>query len=116
VSGTESRWKYRTATVTVGENSQTVRMLTAGERRQFAEMNAKKKAGEVTGIDMANAVLVFGTVDPKLTVEEIDAMPPDLYEACTVKIMELTGLRDAKPEAGAEGQEKKATIEAQLNS
>jgi hypothetical protein len=110
------RWKYKTATVTVDGNSQTVRMLTAGERRQFAEMSAKKKAGDVTGTEMANAVLAFGTVEPTLSIEEIEAMPPDLYEACTNKIMELTGLRQTSAQAGVDGAEKKAPTEAQLNS
>lgn len=112
------RWKYKTATVTVDGNSQTVRMLTAGERRQFAEMSEKKRKGEATGSDLANSVLLFGTVEPNLTLEDIEAMPPDLFEACTNKIMELTGLRTTKAETppGDGGGEKKASEAVPLNS
>jgi hypothetical protein len=111
-----ARWKYKTATVTVDGNSQTVRMLTAGERRAFAELSGKIKKGEATGADLADKVLEFGTVDPRLTAEDIAAMPPDLYEACTNKIMELTGLRATDASEPGAGGEKKAPTEARLDS
>lgn len=95
----EGRWKYRTAVVTVGENSQKVRGLTAGERRAFAEKSkAMKAAGEGGANMLPNFVVQAGAVDPTLTDEDVDAMPPDLLDACSEKVFELTGADREKKE------------------
>jgi hypothetical protein len=111
------RWKYKTAKVTIDDNSQTVRMLTAGERRAFGAASAKKRAGELEGADLADMVLQFGTVDPNLSAEDIAAMPVELYAACTTKILELTGLKSDPDTVEEVGVEKKETApEMPLNS
>jgi hypothetical protein len=103
-----SRWKYKTDTVTVGENSQAVRMLTAGERKQFAQASQKIKAGEMQKSDLPALVAKMGCTNPTLSEEELEAMPPDLLDACVSKIMELTGFKAGDDEA-AEDPEKKET-------
>lgn len=106
-----SRWKYKTDTVTVGENSQKVRQLTAGERRQFAESSKKVAKGEMEAGELPALVAKFGCIDPVLTQEDADSMPGDLLTACVDKIMELTGLKSK--DDGEDAGEKK---EPQLSS
>lgn len=108
------RWKYKTAVVTVEGNSQTVRMLTAGERNEFAASTGKIKAGEMTAAQVAARLLAMAAIDPPLTPEDIEQMPPDLYEACTNKILELTGLKSELDVAG--DQKKDLTASLPLNS
>lgn len=103
-----SRWSYKTAIVTVEGNKQEVRELTAGERATFAATSAKVKANEMQASDVPSLIVGMGCQNPKLTAEEIAAMPPALLDACVEKIMELTGLRDRKDEEGT-GEKKAAT-------
>lgn len=86
-----SRWTYRTETVTVGANSQNVRQMTAGERKQFAIASRDIKAGKGEANDLPALIAGFGCVDPKVTKEELAEMPSDLLDAVVAKIMELTG-------------------------
>lgn len=97
-----SRWKYKTETVTAGENSQKVRQLTAGERHQFAMATKKAKEDPSDQTDRLRMLATFGCVDPELTEADVDAMPGDLLGACVEKIMELSGL------GGKKDDEKKA--------
>ena len=90
-----SRWKYKTATVTVGENSQEVRQLTHNERLEFAAQSKKIKADQGDANAILTTVLKFGCVG--LTDEDVKGMPPDLADACVEKIMALSGLEDDKP-------------------
>lgn len=85
----------------------TVRMLTAGERREFAAASAKVRAGELTGGDLPGMLVKFASVEPAATSDqEIADLPPDLLDAATSKILELTGL-NVRQDKG-EPDEKKA--------
>jgi hypothetical protein len=86
-----SRWKYKTATVTVDDNSVEVRQFTQNERAEFAATSKKTKDGELQAMDLPPMVIRYGTT---LTPEEIAEMPPELADACVRKIMELSGLSD----------------------
>lgn len=108
-----SRWKYRTATVTVDENTVTVRGLTAGERQQFAETSKRLKDAKAAGtadpsaaMNVPRMVAKFGIVaEPPLTDDDLTAMPGDLLDATVTKILELSGVKadekDEKKEAPA---------------
>lgn len=98
-----SRWAYRVEKVTVGENSQKVRQLTAGERKEFAKVSKQIKAGEREKDELPALLAGFGCTEPTLTPEEIAQMPADLLDACIEKIMDLTGTPGLK-----EDSEKKA--------
>jgi hypothetical protein len=95
-----SRWKYRTATVTVGENSQDVRQLTAGERKALTDVGAKIKAAVMLNADVPLLIASFGCINPAVSIDEAHQMPPDLLDAVCSKIFELTNI--ANP-----GEEKK---------
>lgn len=94
-----SRWKYRTATVTVDENTVTVRGLTAGERKEFAEASKKSREAKEAGtpgaspLDVPRLVARCGVIDPKLTDEDIESMPGDLLDAVVLKVLELSGVK-----------------------
>lgn len=106
-----SRWKYRTESVTVDENTVTVRGLTAGERTQFAETSKKVKEAKAAGTtDPAAAMSVprmvakFGIVaNPPLTDDDLTTMPGDLLDAAVTKILELSGVKSEK-KAGTEAE------------
>ena len=92
------KWKYKEADVTVGENTQRVRQLTADERRQFAE-NAKKrkeegKTSEASGASEMMQKLVEWASMPPLSKDDVASMPAELLDACTSKILDLSGLGD----------------------
>jgi hypothetical protein len=89
-----SRWAYKTDTVTVGSNTQKVRQMTAGERKQFAEFSRAVKDGKAVSNDLPVLIASFGCVDPTVTKEELADMPTDLLDAVVSKIMELTGFKD----------------------
>jgi len=99
-----SRWKYRTETVTVDENTVIVRGLTAGERTHFMETSKKIKEAKAAGTtDTAAAMSVprmvakFGIVtDPTLSDEDLTTMPGDLLDAAVTKILELSGVKSEK--------------------
>lgn len=93
-----SGWSYQTATVTVGENSQAVRQLTVSERREFSKSSERIKAGELTARDLPEIVARFGCINPVRSSEEVGSMPPELFDACVAKILELTGMK-AEPES-----------------
>jgi hypothetical protein len=94
-----TRWKYRTATVEVEENTVMVRGLTAGERQTFAETSKAIKEGkaagdQVTALYVPRMVAKFGIVsDPPMTEEDIAAMPGNLLDAAVTKILELSGVK-----------------------
>lgn len=116
----EGRWKYRQDTVTVGENSIVVRQLTAGERRDFAAASGKVRNGEMKGGDLPLMLMKFASISPRITTDEdVAEMPPELLDACTHKILELTGLKVGEIKAAAaelESPEKKDLTAAPLNS
>lgn len=89
-----SRWTYVKEEVTVGGNSQTVRKLTSGERAAFAQSAKKIAAGEMEATELPFVVAKFGCIDPSLTREDLEGMPPDLLDACVRKILELSGMGD----------------------
>lgn len=95
------RWKYKTETVTAGENSQQVRGLTAGERSTFIDLNKKVKAGELSSVAVMTKVAAMGCINPACSEVEVEAMPHDLHDAAVTKILELSGMNDK------DGQEKK---------
>jgi hypothetical protein len=94
------RWKYKTATVTVDENTVTVRGLTVGERAEFAEVSktlkAQRDAGEASpraAMHVPRMVAKFGIVaEPPLEDADVLAMPGDLLDAAVTKILELSGV------------------------
>lgn len=102
-----SRWKYKTATVTVGDNSQDVRQLTQSERAEFAASSQKIKKGEMQPIELPPLVVGFAAINPKLTKEEVADMPGDLMDACVDRIMELSGLGDDDKAPAAAGTPEK---------
>lgn len=81
-----SRWKYQTELVTVGENSASIRSLTAGERLKFTEMRKT-----MTGVEVKHAIVKFCCVDPAPGSEEFGDMPGDLFDAVFDKIIEMAG-------------------------
>jgi len=83
-----SRWAYNTDTVTVGPNSLKVRQLTWGEQTEYAEKF--QKGGDQS--DLPALIVGFGAIDPPLTKEDIQLMPPELLQACFKRILELTGV------------------------
>ena len=83
----QSRWKLKQATVTVGENSIDVRQLSAKERRDFVDL----KGTELKPLERT-AKLVEWCAVPKLSKEELDDMPPELQDAAIAKVLELSGL------------------------
>lgn len=89
-----SRWKYKTATVAVGENSQTVRQMTADERAWLAGERAKlgdpKKADRAEQMRLQRELVQRASINPELTDQDVKEMPSDLVDACAGKIMELT--------------------------
>lgn len=89
-----SRWKYKTATVSVGDNAVDVRQLTAGERKQFVQLSREVKEGKAAQMDLPPFIIKAATINPSLTDDDIASMPPELADACVRKIMELTGLRE----------------------
>lgn len=97
-----SRWTYRTHDVTVGDNTQKVRSLTAGERKQFAAISSEIKSGKKNANELPAMIAGFGCIEPKLSDDELETMPPDLMDACVAKIMELTGFKEDEPEADPE--------------
>ena len=97
-----SGWVYKTELVTVGDNSQAVRQLTVSERKEFSKSNERIKGGELKPSDLPGIVAGFGCINPPRTEDEIDSMPPDLFDACVSKILELTGMK-----VEAESDEKK---------
>lgn len=98
-----SRWSYPVEVVTVGNNSQSVRCLTARERREFSGLGAKVKSGEIVAAAIPEYVVQWGAINPVLSMEEVQDMPTDLIDACREKIMELTGFRDEEDEKKAPG-------------
>jgi hypothetical protein len=92
-----NRWKYKTATVTVEENTITVRGLTAGERESFSDLQKKNKAGEGSPQAVARAVVKFGCTD-NLSDEDVHSMPGDLLDAACAKIFELSGVKGDETE------------------
>jgi hypothetical protein len=103
---TGSRWKHRIETVTVGENSQRVRGLTAGECNQYIELNKKAKAGEISPMQMAQKVVAMACVEPTMSEQEVADMPGELFAAVTQKVLEL---------AGYSGDEEKKTDPLSVN-
>lgn len=91
-----SGWTYKTAIVMAGDNSQAVRQLTVSERKDFALAGARIKAGELRPTELPGIVAGFGCIDPPRSAEEIGTMPPDLFDACVAKILELTGMQAAE--------------------
>lgn len=87
-----SRWTYPTELVTVGSNSQRVRCLTARERREFSALAGKIKDGTIQPAQLPEFVVQWGSVDPMCSMEEVQEMPADLFDACRDAIMRLTGL------------------------
>lgn len=100
-----SRWKYRTETVTVGENSVEVRQFTQRERGEFASNSKKIKDGGLQPMELPPLVIKFGTT---LTEDEIAEMPPELADACVRKIMDLSGLGDDDETDPAEREKKES--------
>lgn len=97
---TASRWKYKQELVTVGENSQTVRQLTAGERTTIMGKRSKLKEGDAEGqANLQRDIVTMAAIDPPVTADEVTSMPTDLLDACAAKVMDLTN--------GPEGDEKK---------
>jgi len=92
VSG--GRWKYKTDTVTVGENSVVVRQLTVRERLQFANASKAVKEGKLEPIELPKVVLQAG-IEGLSDQESLD-MPADLVDAAVNRILELSGIRDEK--------------------
>jgi hypothetical protein len=98
-----SRWKYRTATVTVGENSIEVRQFTTEERRQFHELHKAARESGSGLLGLQKQVMMWTVITaPALTEEDARTMPPELTDAAVEKVMELSGL------AADETDEKKA--------
>lgn len=94
----QSRWRFPTEKVVVGENAQEVRGLTHGERQQFTQLLKKSRDPE-SGVDnhaIQQFVVKCGAVNPTLTEEEVAGMPPLLSDACSTKIFELSGLSEKK--------------------
>lgn len=85
----DPRWKLKQATVTEGDNSVVVRQLTTAERREFIELG---KNADVKPLEKTTKIVEWCTV-PKLSREDIDAMPPELHDAAVEKVMELSGLK-----------------------
>jgi len=79
-----------------GDNSQAVRQLTVSERKDFATCRQRIEAGELKPSDLPGIVAGFGCIDPPRTAEDIGTMPPDLFDACVAKILELTGMQVAE--------------------
>ena len=88
-----SRWKYRTDTVSVGDNRQDVRQLTAGERKEFVELSREIKEGKKPQMDLPPFIIKAGAINPACSDDDVASMPTELADACVRKIMELTGLR-----------------------
>ncbi len=88
-----ARWKYRTAKVTVDENTVTVRGLTAGERLKFAEYQKERKEKGLPATEVTRKVAGFGIIEPELAEGDLDTMPGDLLDAVVRKIMELSGVK-----------------------
>lgn len=99
-----SRWKFTSVKVTVDGNSQHVRKFTAGERKAFALKSKEIKAGKFDANDLPMFIVSLASVEPTLTAEEAEGMPPDLLDACVQKIMELSGFKD-DDEGGDEKKE-----------
>lgn len=93
-----SRWKYRTETVTVGDNSQTVRQLTSGELRQVLDLRTKVMGDGGNPMDLVALVVRLGATNPGLSETDVAEMPQDLQNACREKIMDLSGMGDEKKE------------------
>lgn len=108
-----SRWKYKVASVTVDENTVSVRGLTAGERMEFAEQSRKAREERAAASESPTVVVralpsalavprlvaKLGVVDPPLTDEDVETMPGDLLDAVVTKILELSGVKsDEKDE------------------
>lgn len=89
-----SRWKHKTETVTVDENTQEVRGMTAGERKQFAEASKEIKDGKRSPATLPYLIAGFCAVNPAVTPEDIEAMPSDLLDAIVSKAMLLSGFKD----------------------
>jgi hypothetical protein len=101
-----SRWKYKTEKVTVGENSQTVRMMTAGDQAAFGALSKKIQAGAVDKNEISFLVVRLTSIDPTLTEEEARDMPPELLMACVSKAMELSGMKTEAPTTEGPGEKK----------
>lgn len=95
-----SRWSYPTETVTVGKNSQTVRCLTAKERREFSKLGQQIRDNKIEAGQLPEIVVKWGAINPELSEEDVQTMPIDLLDACRDKIMLLTGF-------GEDSEEKK---------
>ncbi len=101
----QGRWKYKTAVVTVDENSVTVRGLTIGERLQLAnaerQHEADVKAGKVSEYDSTRAICKLTVIDPAPDSEDFDTMPTELMLAAVKKVIKLTAgsLDEKKDEA-----------------
>lgn len=90
-----SRWKYKTALVTVGDNSQTVRQMTADERAYIASERAKlgdpkAPANKEPQMRLQRELVQRAAINPELSEQDAKDMPADLLDACAGKIMELT--------------------------
>lgn len=110
-----SRWKYPLELVTVGDNAQNVRKLTAGERKAFALASRDIKAGKMEATELPFLLASFACVEPSLTKVDAEGMPPDLLDACVEKILELSGMRGKEPDEVAD-PEKKASDSSQTTS
>ncbi len=98
-----SRWKYQTAQVSIGEDSVTVRGLTAGEQLKLREAKRKALADDAagkitTGQEATNQIVMFGVIDPPLTEADLDDMPVALMLHAAAKIMELSGVKSDDPD------------------
>ena len=83
-----SRWTYNTDIVTVGPNSQKVRQLTWGEQTEYHDK--WKKGDQPTKLPAL--IVSFGAIEPAVTEEDLQSMPPELMQACFRKILQLTGV------------------------
>lgn len=101
-----SRWKFKTETVTAGDNSVVVRGLTVGERTQFIQAGKEHRAAKGLPEELAksaalSALLVRSGITPAMSEDEVAAMPPELFDKAADVIMQLSGLRDGPAEKKA---------------
>lgn len=99
-----SRWVHATAVVQVGDNEQKVRGLSHRERSQFAEASRKIAGGTMGKHELPEFVAKLGCVG--ISDEDLAEMPAKLMDECVTRIMELTGLKDAKPDTNEDPEKK----------
>lgn len=106
-----SRWKYKTDTVTVGDNTQTVRQLTAAERAQFAALSNDIKDHKLDASQLPLKVAKMGCTAPELSETDLADMPTEMLDACVDKILVLSGFNASQTAAAELGDpgEKKAS-------